>query len=81
MGGVALDGRVGDPGDGDDGDDGERDHWPGDRREAGFLELAADVAARVDAVAEGQDIDRDERGHEGDEREHVYMIGYSSPRT
>jgi hypothetical protein len=81
MDGVALDGRVGDSGDGDEGEDGERDHVLGIRRDAGFLELTADVATRVDAVAEGQDVDHDERGHEGDERDHVYMIGRNCPRA
>ena len=45
------------------------------------LELTADVAAGVDAVAKGQDVDRDEGGHEGEEREHVDMIGRKRGRT
>jgi hypothetical protein len=75
MHGVALDGGVGDPGNDDEGDDGESDH-------AGcVLELTADIAAGVGAVAQGQDVDRAEGGHEGDEREHVYMIGLKRQRT
>jgi hypothetical protein len=75
MGRVPLNGRVGDPGDGDDGDDGDGDHGEGG------LELAADVAAGVDAVAEGQDVDRAEGGHESDERDHDSMIGIKRQRT
>ena len=76
MGRVPLYGRVGDPGDEDDGDDGERDHAG-----CGSLDLAADVAAGVGAVAESQDVDRAERGHERDEREHMNMIGLKRQRT
>jgi hypothetical protein len=71
MDGVALNGRVRDPGDGDDGDDAGR----------GFLDLAADVAAGVDTVAESQDVESAECGHERDEREHVDMIGLKRQRT
>jgi hypothetical protein len=77
--GVALDGRVGDPGDGAQKNYyGEGDHGLGSFR---VLELTADVAARVDAVAECHDIERDQRGHEGDERDHALMIGRERGRT
>ena len=46
--------------------------WAG----GGELQLAADVATRVDAVAQRQDVEDDERGHEGDQSEHAYMIGH-----
>jgi len=75
--GKPLHGGVGDSGDGDDGGDGERDHCGG----GVVLELTADVAARVGAVTEGQDIERDERGDEGGERDHVHMIGHERGRT
>jgi hypothetical protein len=81
MDGVALDGRVGDSGDGDEGEDGERDHVLGVRRDAGFLELTADVATRVDTVAERRDVERDKRGHEGEKGDHVEMIGLKRRRT
>jgi hypothetical protein len=32
-------------------------------------------------VAESQDVDRAERGHERDEREHMNMIGLKRQRT
>jgi hypothetical protein len=81
MDGVALDGRVGDSGDGDEAEDGESDHVLGIRRGEGFLELTTDVATRIDAVAEGQDVDHDERSDEGDEGGHVFMIGPNYPRA
>jgi hypothetical protein len=46
-----------------------------------LLELAADVAAGVGAVAKRQDVERAERGHERDEREHTNMIGLKRQRT
>jgi hypothetical protein len=46
-----------------------------------FLELAADVAAGVGAVAESHDVEGAERGHERDKGDHVYMIGLKRRRT
>jgi hypothetical protein len=75
---VPLDGRVGDPDDGgQEQEQGERNH--GVVRVA--LELTADVAAGIGAVAEGQDVDCAECGHEGDERDHASMIGRERERT
>jgi hypothetical protein len=45
------------------------------------LELAADVATGVGAVAEGEDVDRTKGGHEGDERDHAFIIGIKRKRT
>src|SRR3954447_5179949 len=50
--------------------------WP-DR----FLELTAVVAAGVGAMAECHDVERAERGHERDERDHDHMIGHERGRT
>ena len=46
-----------------------------------FLELAADVAAGVGAVAESHDVEGAERGHERDKGDHVFMIGLKRRRT
>jgi hypothetical protein len=37
------------------------------------------VTAAVGTKLEGEEAERAEGGHEGDEREHVYMIGHMFP--
>ena len=48
------------------------------RPRAWWLEVAL-VTAAVGAMAESQDVDRTEDGDEGEERDHVFMIGRMFP--